>query len=581
MDKETGWRIVGFVALALALYLGWSTFFTPRTPAPPPAAAGTSAPVSPNVTASEPASAARQAAPPTIQPAAAPETAAAPGIAGSEGQAAIDVKTQRWEVSLSARGGRVLSWKLLDHASDPSGDRKELVDLVSPESRTLDRHPFVLVSGDDALDKQINGAWYLVERTAASADELATWRLAGPAEKISFRFAQGGIDVRKLLVLPQDGFQARVEWSVTRQGQPLQTAVSWGPSLGRVEVHPTRGHERGNVMLLVGDKLQSIPPAGAKNDLSFAAGQGVRWVAVDDSYFVAALIPDGDVPVHVRLFDLPENEEDQRRQAAIEVGGSSARLFAGPKIERELMAVDANAGTTLVKVVPWGFFGVVAQPLYKVLAFFHGILSNWGLAIIAVTILIRLAFYPLTQRSMVSMRKTQAKMSKLQPKLKRLREKYEGKRDLESRQKMNQEMMALYGQEGINPLSSISGCLPMLLQLPVLYAMYTVLTIPIELRGAPFVGWVHDLSAAEPFPHLLLAGMVVTMFVQQFLAMTKTEDPQMKAQQRMMLIMPLMFSFVFYRMPAGLVLYWFVNNLLGIGQQWLINRQADRTAKAS
>jgi YidC/Oxa1 family membrane protein insertase len=164
-------------------------------------------------------------------------------------------------------------------------------------------------------------------------------------------------------------------------------------------------------------------------------------------------------------------------------------------------------------------------------------------------------------------------MAKLQPKVRFIKEKYKDKRDMEARRKMNEEMMALYKREGVNPMASLTGCLPLLLQLPVLWAMYNVLSLCIDLRGAPLFGWILDLSARDPY-FVTPVVMGVTMLAQQLMAMTKTEDPQQKSQQRMMLFMPIMFTFFFLSMPSGLVLYWLVNNVLGIGQQVLINRTA-------
>ena len=153
------------------------------------------------------------------------------------------------------------------------------------------------------------------------------------------------------------------------------------------------------------------------------------------------------------------------------------------------------------------------------------------------------------------------------------------KKDPDARKKMNEEMMALYKKEGVNPMGGMAGCLPLLLQLPILWGMYTVLSGALELRGAPFLLWIRDLSIADPY-YVTPLLMGATMFAQQMMAMTKAKDPQQKQQQRMMLFMPIMFTWFFLWLPSGLVLYWLVNNVLGIGQQWLINRQAAAQAAA-
>ncbi len=574
MDKDTVWRLLAAVALSFLIVQLWSHFFVPTPVAPSPAI---SAPATTPTTTPAPAA---------ITPAQVSSLPVGnlPQVLGQTNQPAIDIENGVWKISLSARGGRALQWKLKRFTRDPRGSNPDdLIDLVSPEARAVDRHPLVVITGDEAIDKRLNDTWCVVDRTPPTAEELSARKLPAGSQRIAFHFSDGELELHKSLWLASDdSYLASVEWSVTKAGQPLPAAaISWGPGVVRPEDHRTRGHVRGDVKLAVGEKIENIHPLSGGADQTFSGGSGVRWLGLDEQYFAVVLTPAPDATSRIRIFETPQSGEGHQRQASIETTGGRASIFAGPKTAAVLANFDKQQGTDLEKLIPWGFFGVVAKPLYQVVAFFQGLLKNWGLAIILTTFLIKLAFFPLTQRSMVSMRKTQTKMAKLQPKLKKLKEKYEGKRDMESRQKQNQEMMALYQTEGINPMATLGGCLPLLLQMPVLYAMYTALTVPIELRGAPFFGWVHDLSSPEPAPWLLLIGMVGTQFVQQLMAMTKTEDPQMKAQQRMMMFMPLMFAFFFWNMPAGLVLYWFVNNLLGIVQQRLINQQAESLPKAA
>lgn len=575
MDKDTVWRLLAAVAVSFLIVQLWSQFFMPKPVAPTPA-----------ITAPATAAPAAPVEPAVVTPAQPSPLPAGnlPQVLGESNQTAIDIETDVWKISLSARGGRVLQWKLKRFTRDPRGSSPDdLIDLVSPEARALDRHPLVLITGDEAIDKRLNETWCVVDRTPPTAEELAAHKLPAGSQRIAFHFSDGELELHKSLWLAaDDSYLAIVDWAVTKAGQPLSAAaISWGPGVVRPEDHRTSGHVRGDVKLGVADKVIDIRPTSGGADQTFGGGSGVRWIGLDEQYFAVALVPMPDATSRVRMFETPQSGDGHERQASIEVTGGRAPIFAGPKTANVMARFDTLQGTDLEKMVPWGFFGVVAKPLYQVVAYFQGVLHNWGLAIILTTFLIKLAFFPLTQRSMVTMRKTQTKMAKLQPKLKKLKDKYEGKRDMDSRQKQNQEMMALYSTEGINPLATLGGCLPLLLQMPVLYAMYTALTVPTELRGAPFFGWVHDLSSPEPAPWLMLIGMVSTQFVQQLMAMTKTEDPQMKAQQRMMMFMPLMFAFFFWSMPAGLVLYWFVNNLLGILQQYLINKQAATLPQAA
>ncbi len=204
--------------------------------------------------------------------------------------------------------------------------------------------------------------------------------------------------------------------------------------------------------------------------------------------------------------------------------------------------------------------------------------ANWGWAIVILTAIIKLIFWPVTQKSMLSMKHMQEKTKRVQPKVAALKEKYrrQGKKDIDSRGKMNQEVMALYQKEGINPMGNLGGCLPLLLQMPILYGFYNLLQVAIELRQAPWLAWVQDLSLADPY-YVLPIVMGGSMVYQQLLTGAAIADP---AQRRMMYFTPVLFTVFFLNLPSGLVLYWLVNNILGIVQQALINRRYERDKAA-
>ena len=209
----------------------------------------------------------------------------------------------------------------------------------------------------------------------------------------------------------------------------------------------------------------------------------------------------------------------------------------------------------------FGYFGFIAKILLDVLIWINKSTHNYGFAIIVLTILIKVVLYPLQHKSIVSMKK----MQRLQPKVEAIKKRYKNAtRDPEQRQKMNTETMKLYQQEGVNPMG---GCLPMVLQLPILWGFYGLLSRAIELRGAPFIFWIHDLSAKDPY-YITPILMTITMFIQQTITPT-TVDP---AQRRMFLIMPLVFGWIFKEFAAGLVLYWLVQNILTIVQQLIMNK---------
>jgi YidC/Oxa1 family membrane protein insertase len=234
---------------------------------------------------------------------------------------------------------------------------------------------------------------------------------------------------------------------------------------------------------------------------------------------------------------------------------AAARLYTGPEEQDKLKAV----GPGLDLVVDYGWLTVIAAPLFWVLEMFHTWLGNWGLAIIALTVLIKLVFFPLSAASYKSM----ARMKQVTPRLMKLKETYG-----DDRVKLNQAMMELYKQEKINPLG---GCLPIVVQIPVFIALYWVLLASVELRQAPFYGWIKDLSVPDPF-YILPAIMMGSMIIQTKMSPTPP-DP---VQAKVMMIMPFAFGVMFFFFPAGLVLYWVVNNILSIAQQWQITRMMDR-----
>jgi YidC/Oxa1 family membrane protein insertase len=232
------------------------------------------------------------------------------------------------------------------------------------------------------------------------------------------------------------------------------------------------------------------------------------------------------------------------------------RFFYGPKQFDLLRSVDAE----LVRAINYGMFGFFAVPLLGALQWIYGFVGNYGWSIILLTVLINIAVAPLRHKSVVSMRK----MQELQPQMKAIQDRYAGLKTTDpARQKMNTEVMNLYREKGVNPASA---CVPMLLQFPVLLAFYSMLSQSIELRGADFGFWIHDLSAPDPYfvVPILMAG---TMFWQTKIT-PSAADP---AQQKVMMIMPLMFTFMFLWAPSGLVIYWFVSNLWAIGQQYFTN----------
>ncbi|MEO6023633.1 MAG: membrane protein insertase YidC [Burkholderiales bacterium] len=311
-------------------------------------------------------------------------------------------------------------------------------------------------------------------------------------------------------------------------------------------------------------KFQKITFADIdKGKLDFPQKSNNGWLAMLQHYFVAAWLPKNGVE---REF-FTKKVADKLYASGVIVpigeiapgatGSVAVPLYVGPQEVEKL----AKLAPGLDLSIDYGWLTVIASPLFKVLSFIHGWVGNWGIAIILLTCLIKLIFFPLSAASYKSM----AKMKVLGPKLQKLKEQYG-----DDKQKLNQAMMELYKTEKVNPLG---GCLPIVIQIPVFISLYWVLLAAVELRHAPFFGWIKDLSAADPF-YVLPIIMGATMLLQTKLNPTPP-DP---IQAKVMMFMPIVFSFMFLWFPSGLVLYWTVNNLLSIWQQWQINRMTEQAA---
>jgi YidC/Oxa1 family membrane protein insertase len=273
----------------------------------------------------------------------------------------------------------------------------------------------------------------------------------------------------------------------------------------------------------------------------------IKWAALQDKYFFSALAPKNPMG----QIDIWKLQDSKAISLSGRSGINSFTVYVGPKIIDDLKLLNME----LENVVDFGFFSVISRPIFWMLQRIYSVLGNYGWSILLLTILIRVPFIPIVNKGQQSMKK----MQEVQPKIKDLREKY--KKDSA---KMNQEVMALYKKHKVNPMG---GCLPLVLQIPVFFALYKVLLIAIELRGAPWAFWIVDLAEKDPY-FVLPIVMGASMFLQQKLT-PSTADPK---QQKIMLLMPIIFTFFFLNFPSGLVLYWLMNNLLSIGQQLYVNK---------
>jgi YidC/Oxa1 family membrane protein insertase len=480
----------------------------------------------------------------TVPTAVAVAAVPAPGavrIAGTqEGLTTIENGVAR--ATFSNRGAVLTSLVLRKHFDD----QKRPLELVRalPDVSTK---PFAVVfSGDPELTKLATGALYAVEK--------------GPGRKVRFRYGDERLSVTKEVRLG-DGYLFEVAVSVA--GPEYTLLVGTGLRNPTPTEQASRYLLPPTAVLTSGNGLQQIPPKKlAKDEIVPLPANG--FVGIEDNYFIAALAPRQAATARVFPYlppaatAAPAAKVDPLVSAGVSTRGTlEARVFFGPK-DVEILE---STGLGLEKTVDFGWFGILARPLLWLLKKAYSWTGNFGLAILLVTLLIRILLFPLMHKSYASMKK----MQKLAPKMNAIRDRYKkAKTDAAQRAKMNQELMALYSAEGYNPMS---GCFPVLLQLPILVAFYNVLNRAVELRHAPFVLWIHDLSAVDK-SYLLLILMIVTMYIQQ--AMTpSTIDPM---QKKIFMAMPLLWGFMLKDMPSGLVLYWLFSNVLTILQQMLINR---------
>ena len=371
-----------------------------------------------------------------------------------------------------------------------------------------------------------------------------------------WRYADSSIAVVKEIRVGE-GYLFDVKVTVT--GPAYSVLV--GPGL-RNPTEAERGSRYVMAATAVGATVEGMKTVSAEkaSDKNVWAIPAKGFAGIEDNYFLEVLVPNAPSTARLFSFSLPRPEGKPSAEIAAGVGAQGAfegSAYFGPKDVTILESYNLG----LQRTVDFGWYGILARPLLWLLKKTQGYVGNWGIAILVVTFLIRLLLFPLTAKSYVSMKK----MQKLAPKMNAIRDKYKkAKSDAAQRQKMNEELMKLYQSEGYNPMS---GCLPIVLQLPILVAFYNVLSRSIELRHAPFYLWIKDLSAIDG-TYVLVILMIISMYVQQ--AMTpSTMDP---AQKKVFMFMPVLWGFFLKDMPSGLVLYWLFSNLLTIVQQLVMNR---------
>jgi len=522
-------RLLLAFVISAAILFAWSVLFPPPPRVQPPPAPGVDT-VSEEV--AEPGPIAEDT------PVEAVEETAADDVGLDEVlEAAVEetVELVNDEVSivLTNRGAAVASYRLLGYEGDV-GEPVDLIQTVPLPQRAL---PLQLVT-EDGPDE----AMYVVERAA---------------DEVVFRWADGlGNGVEKRIRLAGDGYG--LDFEITTSGARRDAAVSLGTGLrdlSAVEQDSRLALWGEGIMLADGD-VERFKRKKVKEPRVLSPGS-VGFVGFEGAYFLGVLRPESGLSeVRIDPFEFGEAEEKPLhvlRIAVVPRGGELRGEYLGAPKEYDLLqSIDQG----IEKTLDFGIFSPISVFFLKALRWIYGHVGNYGVAIILLTLGIRILLFPLMHTSTVSMRK----MAKVQPKVKEIQSKYKKKKaDPQARAKMNQEMMALYKQEGVNPMA---GCLPLLVQLPLLWALYQLFLKAIELRHEPFILWITDLSAKDPL-YVTPILMTATMWLQQRLA-PQAGDPQ---QQKLMRMMPLIFGIMFLQFPAGLVLYWLTNNVITIIQQ--------------
>lgn len=535
-------RVIIFLVLSLAILLGYEYVARQMGWVPQPSQESEQQAPAPSAPKkSDSATAPQKGSPPAVVPAA---QAPAPPAAPPPGEQTIEIVTDLYRATLSNRGGVITGWELTRYRLAPDTGSPP-VQLVHKEGKFPG--PLSLQTSDAALSQRVNEGLYEVERDFTRLDA------AHPAGNITLTYRAPGLPVRvqKRLTFHHDSYA--VDVAIAAEGIPGALDTVLGTNFGIVE------WSEGLIGLIgpasrVDDKIEKDLP-----DTEQELKGGVSWVALQDKYFMSVIIPTGATAALIK------KEGDRLASALVRFPAPSAaqsvslRLYAGPKEFEILRSLDAGLEDTID--FGWFIFGswsvvkAVAKPLFAVLLFLNDYTHNYGFAIVILTVGIKLLFAPLQYKSYKSMKE----MAVIQPKVLALQTKHKDDRD-----RLNKELIKLYRDHKVNP---VGGCLPMLLQMPVFVALFNILYMTIDLRQAPFLLWVTDLSVPDPY-YVLPILMGVTMMIQQKITPT-TMDP---TQARIMLLLPIFMTFLFLNFASGLVLYWFTNNLLTIGQQFVTDR---------
>lgn len=506
--------------------------------------------------------------------------------AGSETDRIV-VETPLYRARFSNRGAALISFELKGYTDDESfrnraipGDQKPPLDLIDRKADKNRIYPFFLspFEGDELL-MELNEVLY----DFAGQENI---RVNERQERLSFRYADPtrNLSMIKTFVFHPDSYQVDVEVKLIRDGREVAAPLIFGPSIeNKVSEEDRNAQLKLQISAHTGTDLVSQPFAKVKTvrqaDSSLESavapltGQ-FYWAAYHNTYFSVVFRTDPRFSqVRYAVLRQPLEQKDEKgkivkttEQYSYMIVDHCDAVFFGPKEERTLEGVESQF-PNLHEIIEYGWFGTIAKWMLKGIQLIHGFIPNYGWAIIIFTILLKLVLFPMTFKSSVSM----AKMQELQPKIKALKKKYKNVKDPEQRRNLNIETMELYKREKVNPAG---GCLPLLIQMPILFGFFQLLSVSISVRHEPWTLWIGDLSIKDPFYILpILFGLTQILITR----MTPSSGDAMN--KKMMYLMPIFFTFIVLNLPSGLTLYWFVSNLLQMGQQHIINQKVHAAHK--
>ncbi|MGA7522463.1 MAG: membrane protein insertase YidC [Acidobacteriaceae bacterium] len=555
--------LFGFLIVFVLMMVGFE-YFSPKKPTTPPQhPQQKSQPAESAPAAAIPAESSAATAPAesraTAKKHAAHAKAAPVSTVEATSEKDIVVENELYRITFTNRGAAVKSWILKKYKAD---DQKTPLDLVNHDAAPQFGLPLSLFTYDATLKNKLNSALYVPSSSGT---------LTVPGT-LSFEYSAGGLTVHKTYRF-DSSYVIHADVTVTQNGVPVAVLLQWPSGLG--DQTDLAGYAASTFDNSDNGKTDSLAAKKVVGGDTLHGSFG--YAGVSDMYFAAVFMPDAPDDTNVvtlhntikipRSHDHPEAKEDSPVPvlgAAVGHGdGVHARLFVGPKLLGLLDKVSTANGETLEHVVSFGWWTWIAKPMLLVLRFFvdHGI-RNWGWAILVLTLILNLAMIPTRIMTM----KSSLKMQRIQPQMDAIKAKFAKYKTTDPRrQEMNQEMFALQRKEGVN---MFGGCVPMLLQYPLLIGFYEMLRYAIELRQAHWL-WLPDLSAPDP-THILPVFFIVSMFLSQFFTPSPGMDPK---QQRMMaFMMPVIFGVMMWNIGSGVALYWAGSNLLGVGQQLVMNR---------